>query len=40
MNRFRGNVICGLNTDIVTQNEFLPSELEVLSFEILCPKMH
>jgi hypothetical protein len=27
-NRFRGKVICGLNTDIVTQNEFLPSEMK------------
>ena len=27
-NRFRGKVICGLNTDIVTQNEFLPSDMK------------
>ena len=39
-NRFRGKVICGLNTDIVTQNKFLPSEIEVLNFEILCHKFH
>jgi hypothetical protein len=37
-NRFRGKVICGLNTDIVTQNEFLPSELQVLILNFCATK--
>jgi hypothetical protein len=38
--RFRRKGTCGLNTNIVAQNEFLPTELEVSNFEILCHKIH
>ena len=37
-NMFGGKVICGLNTDIVTQNEFLPSELGVLILKFCATK--
>ena len=39
-NRFRRKGICALRTDVVAQNEFLPTEFEVLNFENLCHKMH
>jgi hypothetical protein len=39
-NGFRKKRIFALKTDIVAKNYFLPSELEVLNFEILCHKMH
>jgi hypothetical protein len=39
-NRFRRKGICGLNTSVIAENEFLPSEFEVLNFEILCHKIY
>ena len=39
-NRFKRKGICGLNTDIIAENEFFHSEIEVLNFEILCRKVN